>query len=213
MRLTSGARKLLLTAHVTSSLGWMGAVACYLTLAVAGLVSLQNETVQGVYVAMNLISWFVIVPLGITTPATGIVQALGTPWGLTRRYWVVTKLVVTLPCSIVLLAHMLPTIQLAQAAMHGQVAGDALHDLRVQLVADSAVALVALVFAATLGVVKPKGLTEHGAQLRGEDVASHRPPAWIVWLRRTGWTLVLAFLAAHIAGRGIGGHGMHSHGT
>jgi hypothetical protein len=191
----------------------MGAVACYLTLAVTGLVSLRNETVQAVYIAMNLISWFVIVPLGITTPATGIVQAVGTPWGLTRHYWVITKLLLTLPCSAILLLHMLPTIQLAQAALQGQVHGDALHDLRVQLVADSAVALVVLVFAATLGVIKPKGLTERGARVRGDDVASHHPPGWIVWLRRTGWTLVLAILAAHVAGRGVGGHGMHLHGT
>jgi hypothetical protein len=211
MRLTSRTRKVLLTAHVTSAVGWMGAVACYLTLAVAGLVGQHSETVQAAYIAMNLISWFVIVPLGITTPATGIVQAIGTPWGLMRHYWVATKFLVTIPCSIVLLMHMLPTIQLAQAALQGQVTGDALHDLRVQLVADSAVALVVLVFAASLAVVKPKGLTEDGVRLRGDAAASHRVPSWVVWMRRAAWALVLAFLAAHIAGKGIGGHGMHLH--
>jgi hypothetical protein len=128
-----------------------------------------------------------------------------------RHYWVATKFLVTIPCSIVLLMHMLPTIQLAQAAFQGQVGGDALRDLRVQLIADSAVALVVLVLAAALAVSKPKGLTEHGARGRGDDVASHRVPTWVTWMRRTGWALALAFLAAHIAGKGVGGHGMHFH--
>lgn len=35
----AGVRKLLLLAHVTLSVGWLGAVAAYLALAIAGLTS------------------------------------------------------------------------------------------------------------------------------------------------------------------------------
>ncbi|WP_251016554.1 hypothetical protein [Streptomyces sp. ISL-99] len=40
-------RKLALTLHVTSSVGWLGAVAAFLALAVTGLTSSTPQTVRG----------------------------------------------------------------------------------------------------------------------------------------------------------------------
>ena len=65
------------------------------------------------------------------------------------------KLFVTVPCSAVLLLHMLPTTALALAAAQGELAADALHDLRVQLIADSAVPLAVLVLTVVLAVYEP----------------------------------------------------------
>jgi hypothetical protein len=62
---TPGLRKLALTAHVTSSVGWLGAVAGFLALAVAGLTSEDAQMVRAAYLAMELTGWFVIVPLRI----------------------------------------------------------------------------------------------------------------------------------------------------
>jgi len=212
-RMTSNVRKLALTTHVTSSVAWMGGVACFLVLAIAGFSSQQTQTVQAAYVAMNLICWFVVVPLSLASPMSGIVQAIGTPWGLTKHYWVLVKLFVTVPCSAVLLLHMLPTTELAVAAAQGNLAGDALRDLRVQLIADSAVALVVLVLTVVLAVYKPRGLTEAGAVAAGKrasnDQAPYALPTWMLWLRRVAIAAAVAFLAAHLAGKGIGGHGMH----
>jgi hypothetical protein len=39
MTMTPGLRKLALTAHIVSSVGWLGAVAGFLALAIAGLTS------------------------------------------------------------------------------------------------------------------------------------------------------------------------------
>jgi hypothetical protein len=61
----------------------MGGVACFFVLAVAGVLSTQSATVQGAYLAMNLIGWFVLVPLSLASPISGEVQAIGTPWSLT----------------------------------------------------------------------------------------------------------------------------------
>ena len=47
---------------------------------------------------------FVIVPLAIASLLTGVVQALATPWGLFRHYWVVIKLFLTVFATLVLLA-------------------------------------------------------------------------------------------------------------
>ncbi len=216
-RMTAGIRKLALTAHVTSSVAWMGGVACFLVLSIAGFTSQQPQTIQAAYLAMNLICWFVVVPLSFASPVSGVIQAAGTPWGLTKHYWVLVKLVVTVPCSAILLLHMLPTTELAAAAAQGALVGDALHDLRAQLIADSAVALGVLALTVVLAVYKPRGLTKSGAIAAGKrgaaDETRHLLPAWVVWLRRVAIVLALGFLAAHLAGKGVGGNSMHLHGA
>ena len=84
MSLTPRLRKLALTAHVTSSVGWLGAVAGFMAVSIAGLTSQDAQVVRAAYLAMELTSWFVIVPLAVAALLTGIVQSLGTPWGLFR---------------------------------------------------------------------------------------------------------------------------------
>ncbi len=74
-------RKIALTAHVTSSVGWLGAVAVFLALAVAGLTSQNAQTVRTAYLAMELTGRLVLVPLSLASLLTGLVQALGTGWG------------------------------------------------------------------------------------------------------------------------------------
>ncbi|MFD7409348.1 hypothetical protein ACFV7R_43515 [Streptomyces sp. NPDC059866] len=80
-------RKLTLTAHITASLGWLGAVAAFLALAVAGLASGSPQTVRGAYVSMELVGWCVIVPLSVASLVTGVVQSLGTATPCARPSW------------------------------------------------------------------------------------------------------------------------------
>src|ERR1700694_2239095 len=95
MLMTSGVRKFMLTTHVTSSVGWFGAVAAFLALAVVGVMSANGQTARSAYVAMETVTWMVIVPFSFAALITGIVQGLGTTWGLFRHQWVVAKLVLT----------------------------------------------------------------------------------------------------------------------
>jgi hypothetical protein len=48
-------RKLALTAHITFSVGWFGAVAVFLIHAIVGLTSQQPLMVRAAYLAMGLI--------------------------------------------------------------------------------------------------------------------------------------------------------------
>src|SRR5262249_51399049 len=84
MTLPPSARKALLTTHVMSSVGWFGAVACFLILAIVGVQSASAEMVRGSYLAMQVLTWTLIVPLCLASLVTGILQSLGTPWGLLR---------------------------------------------------------------------------------------------------------------------------------
>lgn len=159
--MSPGMRKLALTAHVAFSVGWLGAVGAFLALAVAGLSSRDAELVRAAYPAMELMGWFVIVPLSVGSLVTGLVQSLGTSWGLFRHYWVLLKLVITVVATAVLLVHMRPVGHLAElAAEPGLTAAHGA--TQVQVVADPAAASVVLLVAVGLSVFKPRGLTRYG---------------------------------------------------
>ena len=74
--MTPALRKLTITAHVAFSVGWLGAVAAFLVLSIAGLTSRDAEVVRGAYLSMDLISRFVIIPMCFAALATGLLQAL-----------------------------------------------------------------------------------------------------------------------------------------
>ncbi len=169
MTMTPNLRKLVLTAHVASSVGWLGAVASFLALAVAGLISRDAQIVRATYLAMELTAWFVIVPLSFASPLTGIVQSLGTTWGLFRHYWVLIKFLMTIPCTVVLLLHMQPISFVGRAAAETTLSSGDLIRLRIQLVADAGAAVLVLLVATTLSVYKPRGMTRHGARAHHEN--------------------------------------------
>ena len=74
-------RKFALTAHIVSSVGWLGAIACTLALSIVGLTSQNAEVVRGVYLTLEQTGWSVLIPLGVGSLLTGLIQALGTKWG------------------------------------------------------------------------------------------------------------------------------------
>jgi hypothetical protein len=155
-------RKLALTAHVTTSVSWLGAVAAFLALALAGLTSASTATVRGAYVATEVVTWAVIVPLSLASLVTGVVQSVGTPWGLFRHYWVLVKLVLTVVATALLLLHTRPIGHLGAVAASGARFGADLEGMQVQLVVDAAAALIVLLGATGLAVYKPRGLTPVG---------------------------------------------------
>lgn len=217
MTMTIGIRKFALTAHVTSSVGWLGAVAAFLALAVAGLNSQDAHVVRAAYVSMELIGWLVIVPLSVASLLTGLVQSLGTTWGLFRHYWIVAKLLITIIATIILLVHMQPISHVAAVAADTTLSISDLRGLRIQLVADAGAALLALIVATALSVYKPKGLTPFGQKQQEVSHASAtdtlgntrvgtgstadtRAPRWVYAFAIVMLALVLLFLMRHLAG-------------
>ena len=165
-------RKLALTTHVICSVGWLGAVAAFLALAFAGLRSPNDQTVRATYLAMNMTGEMVIVPLCFAALVTGLIQSLGTSWGLFRHYWVVVKLVLTVVATLLLLLHMQPVRALAAVAAKRAILADELRDTRVQLVADAAAALAVLIANTVLSVYKPRGITRYGWRKQREERAA-----------------------------------------
>lgn len=158
-----GARKLALTVHVASSVGWVGAVSAFLALAVIGVITPDRQTAVSMSVAMDALGWAVLVPLSLASLVSGVVQALGTPWGLLRHYWVVVKLVITLASTGVLLVYAETLDALARAAIRSDpTAGSAAPVQSSSPVLHAALALVVLLLATVLSIYKPRGLTPYG---------------------------------------------------
>lgn len=163
MTLSAGLRKLSLTAHVTFSVGWLGAVAGFLALAVSALTSTDAQIVRSSYVAMELTARFAIVPLCLASLLSGLVQSLGTSWGLFRHYWVLFKLLINVFATIVLVMHLSALRFFADAAADITVTNSGILALRsASPVIHAGGALFLLVVATTLAVYKPRGMTPYG---------------------------------------------------
>jgi hypothetical protein len=161
-------RKFALTAHITFSVGWLGAVACFLVLSVVGLSSDDGQTARAAYLAMESIGWLVLVPLAIASLLTGLVQGLGTKWGLFRHYWVVVKLAITVVATVVLLLYLQTLSDLENIAAEASTAD--LSGLRSPSpVLHAGAALLLLLGAAALSVFKPRGMTRYGWRKQQEQ--------------------------------------------
>jgi hypothetical protein len=167
-------RKFALAAHLTFSVGWIGTVVAYLALGVAAVRSQDAQTVRAAWIAMELIGWYVIVPLALASLLTGLVMALGTKWGLFRHYWVLFSLVLTIFGVVVLLLHMPDVSVLADVAQEAEgpsidgLGGDLFHP---------GLGLVVLLVILMLNMYKPRGMTPYGWRKQQEERRKTRSPA------------------------------------
>ena len=160
--MSSSLRKFVLTVHIATSVGLLGAVAGFLALAVTGLASGDSQIGRAAYPAMDVLAWYIIVPLMFASLAIGIVSSLGTNWGLFRYNWVATKLVITVVATVVLLLQMKMIGRLAAAALAmSLVSPEHLHE-RMGLVLHSGGGLLVLLVPLALSVYKPWGKTRYG---------------------------------------------------
>jgi hypothetical protein len=218
--MTPGLRRFTVTTHVTSSVGWVGAVIAFLALAVIGLTSPDEPTVRGAYLVMAPAAWFVLVPLAHASLLSGVALSLGTTWGLFRHYWVVLKLGITLFCTVILLIYMGTFRQMAG------IAADPVVDLAVvrnaSPIVHAILALILLLVATVLGVYKPLGMTPYGTRKQDERrqafaagtmarqamdgaTAASSLPGWLYLFGIIVGLLVL-FVILHLAGGALGHH-------
>jgi hypothetical protein len=159
-------RKAVLTTHVSSSVGWFGAVSAFLALSIAGLTRQDAQLVGAADVGMVWIGWSVLVPLSFASLLTGLLQSLGTEWGVFRHYWVLAKLLMNVFANVVLLMFM----QSLGSASYVHSDAPPVH---------AVVALLLLLVATVLSVYKPRGVTPYGWRKQRERrlAAQRRPDA------------------------------------
>jgi hypothetical protein len=219
--MTPALRRLTFTTHITSSVGWVGAVMAFLALAVIGFTSDDEVKVRGAYLLMAPAAWFVLVPLAHASLLSGIVLSLATPWGLFRHYWVVLKLGITVFSTVILLIYMGTFRQMAG------VAADPVLDLaavrNASPIVHAILALILLLAATVLGVYKPFGMTDYGRRKHNEqrqavssttrtsagtaaDIDTGSTPAWIYVAGAVAIALALLVVILHLTGHVPTGH-------
>jgi hypothetical protein len=225
--LSPGLRKFALTIHVTASVGVIGAIAAFLILATIGLNSHDVQTVRGAYPAMELIARSVIVPLVVAALLSGIIQSLGTSWGLLRHNWVLAKLLLTTFATAVLLAKMPLVGNAARLSEQAILPYDDLQAAGRQLVVHAAGGLLVLIVPAILSIYKPQGLTAYGRRkLTDQQSATKQPDfdsrgsaitfgnggAVTVTLRRAHVSIfIFAVIAVHMVVLHVMGGGLYHH--
>lgn len=168
------AQKLALTAHVTASVGWLGAVVVFLALALLAVTTPDVALMRASYLAMEWAGWSVLVPFSVASLLTGLVQSLGSPWGLLRHYWVVIKLVLNVVATAVLLLYTETLALLGSTAAGEPSAGDLALLRSPSVVIHAVAALVVLLVATVLAVYKPRGMTRHGRRQRARQRTHQR---------------------------------------
>lgn len=166
-------RKVFLTAHVTASVGWVGAVIVFLGLAIIGLTSPAAQTVRGSYLIMERAGWLVLLPLAIASLLTGLIQGLGTKWGLFRHYWVIFKLIINLVSTAVLITYMGTFEAMAATAADMSVPLVEVRNSSPRL--HSILALILLMIATVLSIYKPRAMTRYGQRKQNRQRKNAKP--------------------------------------
>ena len=123
-----------------------------------------------------------------------------------------TKLLLTVLATIILLVHTQPIDHVAAVAAQTTLAAGDLRQLRFQLVGDACAALFVLLVTTTLSVYKPWGMTAYGLRKQNEETGMWRPATtrqvapWSKYMLLGIVGLVLIVLLLH-----LGGIGLHTH--
>lgn len=164
-RLKPAARRLVLTVHIVSSIGWIGVYLVMLTLVITGLTASDPGVVRAAYVIMQVIDANLTVPLTLTMLVSGVVLSLGTKWGLTRYYWVLVKLAITAGLTVLVLTRQKGRLASAAAAVSAVDSGLPANPGNAAIM-PPIVAITAALVATVLSVYKPWGRTRWASKKR-----------------------------------------------
>ena len=155
--MTNRTSRLVLTSHITSSVGWLGAVAIFLVFAITALISQNIQLVRSCCMVMSLCTWFVIIPFCLLSLLTGIIQAAFTKWGVFKHYWIIVKLVLTVASTFLLFLHLQPINYLSGMAQEQSFTNSLYAQQIIDLIIKSGAALFVLLIITTVSVYKPWG--------------------------------------------------------
>ncbi|MET8825683.1 DUF2269 domain-containing protein [Streptomyces sp. NPDC004610] len=162
MKLSRPARRASLVVHVVASAGWLGLSLGLLALGVTAATTGNAATVEASVRAMKLFADWLLLPVAFLTLLSGLLLALGTPWGLARHRWVLTKFWLTLATVTATAFALRPGVNDAVVAV---AAGHPLPDTG-EVLFGPVVSLSAYLFMTGVSILKPWGPTRRGRRLR-----------------------------------------------
>ncbi|CAL9321667.1 hypothetical protein SUDANB91_06336 [Streptomyces sp. SudanB91_2054] len=162
VRLNRPARRALLVVHVVASAGWLGLSLGLLALGVTAATTASPGALEAGVRAMQIFADRLLLPLALLTLLSGVVLALGTPWGLARHRWVFTKFWLTLATTAATAFVLRPAVDSAAEAV---AAGGPLPDTG-DVLFGPVVSLSSYVFMTVISLLKPWGPTRRGRRPR-----------------------------------------------
>jgi hypothetical protein len=162
-RLSRRVRVVVLTVHIVMSVGWLGLDGALVALEVTGLSTVHPAVRTGIAAATGVIACWVLVPVVFFALLSGLVLALFTSWGLVRYWWVLAKCGLAAVLTVTGLLFLLPALP--------QILGGGGAPIGMPTMIGRSGALVLLLTATGVSVVKPWGKTPHG-----REVLRKRPP-------------------------------------
>ncbi|MGH3827006.1 MAG: hypothetical protein ACRDQX_07510 [Pseudonocardiaceae bacterium] len=167
-RLSRRVRAVVLTVHVVMSVGWLGIDGALVALEGTGMATVHPAARAGMATATAVIVCWVLVPVVFLALVSGLVLALSTHWGLARHWWVLVKSGIAAVLVAAGLAFLVP-------ALPAILAGGGAPATAATLIG-KVVALVLLLAATGLSVIKPWGRTSRGRGVRKQPpVPAQRP--------------------------------------
>jgi|Tabmets5t2r1_1033131.scaffolds.fasta_scaffold13168_1 Predicted integral membrane protein (DUF2269) len=170
-RLSASARKLTLTIHIISAIGWIGVDFVLFVFAFTGLTSDDPSTIAICYQAIEMFAVVLLVPLGLLSLATGLLLGWGSKYGILRYHWVLWKLILNLVLTTLVVVLLRPGVNEA-ADLVTESPGtipDQLEQARANLIFPPTVSITVLTFATVLAVYKPWGRTGYGRRRLEEE--------------------------------------------
>lgn len=154
-QLTGTSRKLLLTVHISSSVGLLGSTAGVLVAATWAATRDDERAAHAMYDLIGVLPFALGIPLSFIALLSGLALGLLSRWGVLRHWWVTAKLALLL-CTLLLGAFLSgPSIESAHDATGN--GGD--DGARWVLVASVALQVALVLTANVLAVFKPGGRT------------------------------------------------------
>jgi hypothetical protein len=148
-------RRVLLIAHVLSSVAWFGIAAFVLFLLVVARSTGDVAYAEAIYRVVETSIWL-SVPMAGVSGISGLLLGLGTPWGVAKHWWVVLKEIAFVPLVVTDLLVIAPTAHdLARGGSGGFLEPAIGH-------------CVILTLATIVSIVKPFGRTPRGRRVRSQ---------------------------------------------
>ncbi|HJT04585.1 MAG TPA: hypothetical protein VJ757_13320 [Pseudonocardiaceae bacterium] len=122
----------------------------------------------GISIAMAAIACWILIPLVFASLCTGLILAVGTSWGLSRHWWLIAKSGIAAVLTVTGVVLILPRLS-------NLLAGEG-EPLQLRTVALRSAALVLLLVATGLSVVKPWGKTRFAASGKTSTTATVPAP-------------------------------------
>ena len=146
--LSASTRRAVLTGHIIISVGLLGDSAGFLAVAIRGAITSDPGLADASYELLRMFSLVFGIPLSFAALITGLVLAVGGPWGVLRSPWVTGKLLLLVAVILVGALFIDPALD---AMLTGSGGGE------IDLILASGYDVLALGIATGLAVYKPGG--------------------------------------------------------